>query len=86
MLEDFLGRGLFNSDDGEQWLWRHKNASLEFTKALVPQVRRRRRAGRGLQQAAPAGTFLDAQDVLEQFAFDTICMLGGVRARHVLPR
>jgi cytochrome P450 len=31
MIEDFLGRGIFNSD-GEQWLWQRKAASYEFSK------------------------------------------------------
>jgi cytochrome P450 len=84
MLEDFLGRGLFNSD-GEQWLRQRKNASLEFTKRslrsfvvdvvqaevsnrLLPLLRRS-------SSSSEPGTVLDLQDVLERFAFDTICMV-----------
>ncbi|TKW07702.1 hypothetical protein SEVIR_7G324500v4 [Setaria viridis] len=84
MLEDFLGNGLFNSD-GDQWLWQRKNASLEFTKRslrkfvvdvvqaevadrLLPLLRRNASGEAG-------GAVLDLQDVLERFAFDTICMV-----------
>ncbi|TVU34748.1 hypothetical protein EJB05_16598, partial [Eragrostis curvula] len=84
MFRDFLGRGIFNSD-GEQWLWQRKNASLEFTKRslrkfvvdvvqaevadrLLPLLRR--------SSSGEAGVgVLDMQDVLERFAFDTICMV-----------
>ena len=79
MIEDFLGRGIFNSD-GEQWLWQRKAASYEFSKRslrsfvvdavrfevverLLPLLDRARRDGRTL----------DVQDVLERFAFDNIC-------------
>jgi cytochrome P450 len=85
MLEDFLGRGLFNSD-GEQWLRQRKNASLEFTKRslrsfvvdvvqaevsnrLLPLLRR------ASSSSEPGTVVLDLQDVLERFAFDTICMV-----------
>ncbi|XP_048529329.1 cytochrome P450 94B3-like [Triticum urartu] len=85
MLVDFLGHGLFNSD-GEQWLWQRKNASLEFTTRslrgfLVDSVQAEvgnrllpllRRAADG---AGAGGVVLDMQDVLERFAFDTICMV-----------
>nr|CAB3490851.1 unnamed protein product [Digitaria exilis] len=82
MLRDFLGGGLFNSD-GEQWLWQRKNASLEFTKRslrkFVVDVVQAEVAGRLLpllrRNAAAAGDLLDLQDVLERFAFDTICMV-----------
>ncbi|PVH33557.1 hypothetical protein PAHAL_8G022500 [Panicum hallii] len=87
MLRDFLGRGLFNSD-GDQWLWQRKNASLQFTSRslrrfvvdvvqaevanrLLPLLRRNNAAGGGEAGVA----VLDLQDVLERFAFDTICMV-----------
>jgi len=88
MLRDFLGRGLFNSD-GDQWLWQRKNASLQFAtrslrrfvvdvvqaevaNRLLPLLRRNNAAG-GDGDAGVA--VLDLQDVLERFAFDTICMV-----------
>ncbi|KAL6905669.1 hypothetical protein ACP4OV_003270 [Aristida adscensionis] len=84
MLRDFLGHGLFNSD-GEQWLWQRKNASHEFTKRslrrFVVDVVQAEVAGRLLPllrraaAAGDAGEVLDLQDVLERFAFDTICMV-----------
>ncbi|CAN6339532.1 unnamed protein product [Urochloa humidicola] len=82
MLEDFLGRGLFNSD-GEQWLWQRKNASLEFTKrslrSFVVDVVQAEVANRLLpllrRNSSTGGAVLDLQDVLERFAFDTICMV-----------
>jgi cytochrome P450 len=82
MLEDFLGRGLFNSD-GDQWLWQRKNASLEFTKRslrkFVVDVVQAEVAGRLLpllrRNANSGGAVIDLQDVLERFAFDTICMV-----------
>ena len=83
MLQDFLGRGLFNSD-GEQWLWQRKNASHEFgsrslwrfvvdvvsdevASRLLPLLRRAIDGDRRV--------VLDLQDVLERFAFDTIYMV-----------
>ncbi|CAN6380478.1 unnamed protein product [Urochloa humidicola] len=85
MLEDFLGHGLFNSD-GEQWLWQRKNASHEFSKrslrSFVVDVVQAEVANRLLpllrwssNNAATGAAVLDLQDVLERFAFDTICMV-----------
>ncbi|TVU50763.1 hypothetical protein EJB05_02152, partial [Eragrostis curvula] len=81
MLRDFLGDGLFNSD-GEQWLWQRKNASLEFTKRslrkFVVDVVQAEVAGRLiplLRRSGDGEAVLDMQDVLERFAFDTICMV-----------
>ncbi|KAF8716764.1 hypothetical protein HU200_025853 [Digitaria exilis] len=82
-IEDFLGHGIFNSD-GDQWLWQRKAASYEFSKRslrnfvvdtvrfeiverLLPLLERAARDG---------GRTLDVQDVLERFAFDTICRDG----------
>ncbi|XP_051185925.1 cytochrome P450 CYP94D108-like [Lolium perenne] len=81
MLVDFLGHGLFNSD-GEQWLWQRKNASTEFsTRSLrgfvvdAVQSEVRDRLLPLLRRAAGSGVVLDMEDVLERFAFDTICMV-----------
>ncbi|KAG0519782.1 hypothetical protein BDA96_08G016500 [Sorghum bicolor] len=81
MLRDFLGAGLFNSD-GEQWLWQRKNASREFSsrslRSFVVDVVSDEVAGRLLpllRSAADGRVVLDLQDVLERFAFDTICMV-----------
>ncbi|KAE8806731.1 hypothetical protein D1007_17090 [Hordeum vulgare] len=79
VIEDLLGHGIFNSD-GDQWLWQRKAASYEFNTRslrnfvvstvssevvdrLLPLLYRAERDGRTL----------DVQDVLERFAFDTIC-------------
>ncbi|GJN41041.1 hypothetical protein PR202_gn00365 [Eleusine coracana subsp. coracana] len=76
MLRDFLGHGLFNSD-GEQWLWQRKNASLQFTsrslRGSVVQAEVADRLIPLLRRAATSGEVVDLQDVLERFAFDTIC-------------
>ncbi|XP_040244487.2 cytochrome P450 CYP94D108-like [Aegilops tauschii subsp. strangulata] len=83
VMGDFLGHGIFNSD-GEQWLWQRKSASREFTThslrgfvidSVQSEVRNRllpllRRAG-----ASGGHKVLDMQDVLERFAFDTVCMI-----------
>ena len=81
MLRDFLGRGLFNSD-GDQWLWQRKNASLQFaTRSLrrfvveVVQAEVANRLLPLLRRSNAGGDVLDLQDVLERFAFDTICMV-----------
>lgn len=81
MLHDFLGGGLFNSD-GEQWQWQRKNASLEFStrslRGFVVDAVQTEVADRLLpllRRAAAAGEVLDMQDVLERFAFDTICVV-----------
>ncbi|GJN17420.1 hypothetical protein PR202_gb04483 [Eleusine coracana subsp. coracana] len=78
-IEDFLGRGIFNSD-GEQWLWQRKAASYEFSKRslrsfVVDAVRSEvvDRLLPLLDRAANEGRTLDVQDVLERFAFDSIC-------------
>ncbi|PAN27968.1 hypothetical protein PAHAL_5G121500 [Panicum hallii] len=79
MIEDFLGRGIFNSD-GEQWLWQRKAASYEFSKRslrnfVVDAVRFEvvERLLPLLDRARQDGRTLDVQDVLERFAFDNIC-------------
>ncbi|CAL4931651.1 unnamed protein product [Urochloa decumbens] len=80
-IEDFLGRGIFNSDD-DQWLWQRKAAAHEFTKRsqrkFVVDTVRSEVAGRLLpllEQACLDGRTLDVQHVLECFAFDNICHL-----------
>ncbi|KAL6853517.1 hypothetical protein ACP4OV_019546 [Aristida adscensionis] len=79
MIEDFLGHGIFNSD-GDQWLWQRKAASFEFSKRslrsfVVDAVRSEvvERLLPLLAAAASGGRTLDVQDVLERFAFDSIC-------------
>ncbi|GJM92823.1 hypothetical protein PR202_ga09327 [Eleusine coracana subsp. coracana] len=78
-MEDFLGHGIFNSD-GEQWLWQRKAASYEFSKRslrsfVVDAVRSEvvDRLLPLLDRVARDGRTLDVQDVLERFAFDSIC-------------
>ncbi|GJN27692.1 hypothetical protein PR202_gb15734 [Eleusine coracana subsp. coracana] len=79
IVEDFLGRGIFNSD-GEQWLRQRKAASYEFSSRslrgfVVDTVRFEvvERLLPLLSRAAARGEVVDVQDVLERFAFDTIC-------------
>ncbi|CAL4946960.1 unnamed protein product [Urochloa decumbens] len=79
MLEDFLGHGIFNSDGG-QWLWQRKAASYEFgnrsLRNLIVDASRFEVVERLLpllDRAARDGRTPDLQDVLERFAFDSIC-------------
>ncbi|KAK2980959.1 hypothetical protein RJ640_025108 [Escallonia rubra] len=79
LLEDFLGRGIFNSD-GEIWKIQRKTASYEFnTKSLRNfvmdnvTVEIKTRLVPILKRAADMNRLLDVQDVLERFAFDNIC-------------
>ncbi|XXG41426.1 hypothetical protein AAC387_Pa01g1884 [Persea americana] len=78
-LEDFLGRGIFNSD-GELWKVQRKTASFEFnTKSLrnfvVESVRDEliNRLFPLLTRASKTNETLDLQDILERFAFDNVC-------------
>ncbi|KAJ4706720.1 putative Cytochrome P450 [Melia azedarach] len=78
-LEDFLGRGIFNSD-GELWRVQRKTASYEFnTKSLrnfvMDSVRSEilSRLVPFLTKASKTEQVLDLQDILERFAFDNIC-------------
>ncbi|TVU34743.1 hypothetical protein EJB05_16593, partial [Eragrostis curvula] len=78
-IEDFLGHGIFNSD-GEQWLWQRKAASYEFNNRslrsfVVDAVRFEvvERLLPLLERAASDGRTLDVEDVMERFAFDSIC-------------
>ncbi|XP_059668287.1 cytochrome P450 CYP94D108 [Cornus florida] len=79
LLQDFLGRGIFNSD-GDLWKVQRKTASYEFnTKSLrnfviqTVSVEIQTRLIRILQDSARTNRVLDMQDVLERFAFDSIC-------------
>ncbi|KAG9141529.1 hypothetical protein Leryth_019065 [Lithospermum erythrorhizon] len=79
LLEDFLGRGIFNAD-GELWKLQRKTASYEFnTKSLRNFVMEnvtmeiKTRLIPLLERAALTNKELDLQDVLERFAFDNIC-------------
>ncbi|CDP06233.1 unnamed protein product [Coffea canephora] len=81
LLEDFLGKGIFNSD-GELWKVQRKTASYEFnTKSLrnfvIENVRVevQTRLIPLFEDAAKVDRVLDLQDVLERFAFDNICEL-----------
>ncbi|CAA0386825.1 unnamed protein product [Arabidopsis thaliana] len=81
ILEDFLGRGIFNSD-GEMWWKQRKTASYEFsTKSLRDfvmsnvTVEINTRLVPVLAEAATNGKLIDLQDILERFAFDNICKL-----------
>ncbi|XP_062111873.1 cytochrome P450 CYP94D108-like [Humulus lupulus] len=81
LLDDFLGRGIFNSD-GELWHVQRKTASYEFnTKSLrnfILQnvvVEIKTRLVPVLEKASELGQVLDIQDVLERFAFDNVCKL-----------
>lgn len=78
-LEDFLGRGIFNSD-GHLWKIQRKTASYEFnTKSLrsfvmeIVATEIRTRLIPILEKAAETKGILDLQDILERFAFDNVC-------------
>ncbi|XP_009104013.2 cytochrome P450 94B3 [Brassica rapa] len=80
-LEDFLGRGIFNSD-GEMWWKQRKTASYEFSTRSLRDfvmtnvtVEINTRLVPVLAAAATAGESIDLQDILERFAFDNICKL-----------
>ncbi|KFK35660.1 cytochrome p450 [Arabis alpina] len=81
ILEDFLGRGIFNSD-GDMWWKQRKTASYEFSTRSLRDfvmsnvtVEINTRLVPVLSEAAIAGKSIDIQDVLERFAFDNICKL-----------
>ncbi|KAK9671255.1 hypothetical protein RND81_12G017100 [Saponaria officinalis] len=82
LLFDFLGNGIFNVD-GDLWKHQRKTASFEFNKrslktfslditrseistCLIPLLQR---------VSNGSGVTIDMQDVLERFAFDTVCKL-----------
>uniref|UniRef100_A0A7N0VF83 Cytochrome P450 n=1 Tax=Kalanchoe fedtschenkoi TaxID=63787 RepID=A0A7N0VF83_KALFE len=81
LLRDFLGDGIFNVD-ADLWKLQRKTASYEFnTKSLRNFVMETVGFEVGarlvplLKQAAQLDRVLDLQDVLERFAFDSICRL-----------
>lgn len=81
LLEDFLGKGIFNSD-GELWRIQRKTASYEFnTKSLRNflmenvTTETQTRLIPLLRTSALSNKLLDLQDILERFAFDNICKL-----------
>ncbi|KAK9269556.1 hypothetical protein L1049_001332 [Liquidambar formosana] len=81
VLEDFLGRGIFNSD-GELWKIQRKTASYEFnTKSLANFVMENVMVELGtrlvpvLERASKTKGVLDFQDIFERFAFDNVCKL-----------
>ncbi|GJW39157.1 cytochrome P450 94A1-like protein [Tanacetum coccineum] len=79
LLEDFLGRGIFNSD-GETWHLQRKTASYEFnTRSLrnfvmeTAAVELHTRFIPVLEKAADMNRVVDLQELLERYTFDTIC-------------
>ncbi|KAK7290746.1 hypothetical protein RIF29_05390 [Crotalaria pallida] len=81
LLQDFLGRGIFNSD-GELWKVQRKTASYEFnTKSLRNFVMENvtvhldTRLLPIFSKASETDNILDLQDLLERFSFDNICKL-----------
>nr|AYV88882.1 cytochrome P450 oxidase CYP94D72 [Polygala tenuifolia] len=81
ILEDFLGRGIFNSD-GELWKVQRKTASYEFnTKSLRNFVMEnvgleiQNRLLPVLSKASQTKRVVDLQNILERFAFDNVCKL-----------
>ncbi|KAI7725447.1 hypothetical protein M8C21_025452, partial [Ambrosia artemisiifolia] len=79
LLEDFLGRGIFNSD-GETWRAQRKTASYEFnTRSLrnfvmeTAAVELHMRFVPVLERAAALNKVVDLQDLLERYSFDNIC-------------
>nr|A0A517FNC7.1 RecName: Full=Cytochrome P450 CYP94D108; Short=PpCYP94D108 [Paris polyphylla]QDS03629.1 cytochrome P450 CYP94D108 [Paris polyphylla] len=79
LLEDFLGRGIFNSD-GDHWKLQRKTASLEFnTKTIRTFVMENVRVSVVdrlipiFARAAASGETIDLQETLERFAFDNVC-------------
>nr|QWK52371.1 cytochrome P450 94D2 [Isatis tinctoria] len=81
LLEDFLGRGIFNSD-GDMWWKQRKTASYEFsTRSLRDFVitnatfEINNRLVPVLADAAAAGKSINLEDIMERFTFDNICKL-----------
>lgn len=79
LLQDFLGKGIFNSD-GELWRVQRKVASFEFsTRSLrsfvIENVRfeLQTRLIPLLNKACKMNKIIDMQDVLQRFAFDNVC-------------
>ncbi|ESQ44421.1 hypothetical protein EUTSA_v10005910mg [Eutrema salsugineum] len=81
LLEDFLGRGIFNSD-GDMWWKQRKTASYEFSTRSLRDfamtnvtVEINTRLVPVLKEASTTGKLIDLQDILERFAFNNICKL-----------
>ncbi|GAB2210069.1 hypothetical protein Drorol1_Dr00015322 [Drosera rotundifolia] len=81
MLHDFLGAGIFNTDD-DLWRFQRKTASFEFNKRslrvfVLDTVRTeiQTRLIPFLEHKAASGQVFDLQDVLERFAFDNVCKI-----------
>lgn len=79
LLQDFLGKGIANSD-GEMWIVQRKVASFEFsTRSLrnfvIENVRSelQTRLIPLLRSASRENKIVDIQDLLERFAFDNVC-------------
>jgi len=78
ILHDLLGKGIFNAD-GDTWKLQRKVASYEFSSGslrnfvlkVVEEVTDRLLPM--LHNASETGRCLDLQDILQRFAFDTIC-------------
>ncbi|CAD5188941.1 unnamed protein product [Musa acuminata subsp. malaccensis] len=80
-VRDFLGCGILNVN-GEEWRLQRKAASYAFNstslRAFVFDKVDREIVGRLfplMREASQSDEVLDLQDVLERFAFDTICSL-----------
>ncbi|KAJ3692793.1 hypothetical protein LUZ60_011888 [Juncus effusus] len=80
-FKDLMGGGIINAD-GEAWMAQRKSASYEFSaKSLRAFVHERvekeitTRLIPVLVKASQSGEVLDLQEILERFAFDTICSL-----------
>lgn len=80
-FHDFIGDGIINVN-GEQWKLQRKMASYQFSASAlrafaVEKVPREveERLVPVLETACATGEALDLQDVLERFAFDSVCSL-----------
>ncbi|XP_047326092.1 cytochrome P450 94A2-like [Impatiens glandulifera] len=80
-VADFLGDGIFNTDD-DKWKFQRQVASHEFnTKSLrkfIEQVVDSELSDRLipiLSAAAANNTVLDFQDILQRFTFDNVCKI-----------
>ncbi|XP_071699134.1 cytochrome P450 CYP94D108-like [Rutidosis leptorrhynchoides] len=81
LLDDFLGRGIFNAE-GESWRAQRKIASYEFnTRSLknfvmeTAAVELHNRFIPVLAKNADLNRVVDLQDLLESYTFDNICMV-----------
>ncbi|KAL9263465.1 Cytochrome P450 CYP94D108-like protein [Drosera capensis] len=81
ILHDFLGVGIFNTDD-DLWRFQRKTASFEFNnrsmRVFVSDTVRTEIQTRlipFLERKAASGQVFDLQDVLERFAFDNVCKI-----------